>query len=49
MQNLIFRMSETPGSIRWGGRRLGQDNDAVFAELGLSPDRVSELHDAGVI
>src|SRR4029079_3352703 len=25
MQNLIFRMGSTPGSIRHGGRRLGQD------------------------
>jgi len=49
MQNLIFRMSETPGSIRWGGRRLGQDNDTVFAELGLSPERVEQLHSDGVI
>lgn len=49
MQNLIFRMSDTPGSIRWGGRRLGQDNDAVFGELGLTPERVAELHAEGVI
>ena len=28
MQNLIFRMGGTPGSIRHGGRRLGQDTDS---------------------
>ena len=30
MQNLIFRLGDTPGGIRWTGRRLGQDNDAVL-------------------
>ena len=50
MQNVMFRMSDTPGEIRWAGRRLGQDNDAVYCEeLGLSEADLTELHEKGVL
>jgi crotonobetainyl-CoA:carnitine CoA-transferase CaiB-like acyl-CoA transferase len=50
MQNLFFRMGETPGGIRHGGRRLGQDTDSVLDELlGLSGDKVESLREAGVL
>jgi len=50
MQNLMFRMQATPGAIRFAGRRLGQDNHAIYAErLGLTPDRIVELRDDGVL
>jgi crotonobetainyl-CoA:carnitine CoA-transferase CaiB-like acyl-CoA transferase len=44
MQNVLFRMLGTPGQVRWTGRQLGQDTDTILAEIGLSPDRVAELH-----
>ncbi len=49
MQNLLFRMTGTPGRIRWAGRRVGQDNDTVYAELGISPRRLAELKAKGVV
>jgi formyl-CoA transferase len=49
MQNVMFRMSETPGEVRHPGHRLGQDNDSVFAEIGLSSERQAELKAKGVI
>ncbi len=49
MQNVLFRLSDTPGEVRWGGRRLGQDNEAVYGELGLQPERLAELRAQGVI
>ena len=50
MQNLIFRMGATPGSIRHGGRRLGQDTDSVLDELlGISGDKLDALRKPGVI
>ena len=50
MQNVLFRMSETPGSIRWTGRSLGADTDAVLGgDLGISDERLSSLRDRGVI
>jgi len=49
MQNVLFRMSETPGSIRWTGRRLGEDNKSVYGELGVSNAELAELEREGVI
>ena len=49
MQNLLFRMSETPGEVRRAGRRIGQDTDEVLRELlGVSENRAKELFAAGV-
>ena len=46
----MFRLSESPGAIRFPGRRLGQDNEKVYSErLGLDPERITELQDEGVI
>jgi crotonobetainyl-CoA:carnitine CoA-transferase CaiB-like acyl-CoA transferase len=50
MQNLMFRLGNTPGGIRWPGRRLGQDNDEVYVELlGLDGDKLDRLREEGVI
>jgi crotonobetainyl-CoA:carnitine CoA-transferase CaiB-like acyl-CoA transferase len=50
MQNVMFRMQETPGRIRFGGRRLGQDTDAVLTDrLGLTADEIAKLHEDGVL
>jgi crotonobetainyl-CoA:carnitine CoA-transferase CaiB-like acyl-CoA transferase len=49
MQNLLWRMSRTPGRIRFTGRPLGADTDAVLGdELGLSAEELAELRDRGV-
>ncbi|WP_433359646.1 CaiB/BaiF CoA transferase family protein [Streptosporangium sp. CA-115845] len=50
MQNVLFRLSQTPGSIRWTGPALGTHNDEVYGErLGMSAGELSELRDQGVI
>jgi len=50
MQNLFFRMSGTPGAIRHGGRRLGQDTEEVMAELiDLDGEQLTALKDKGVL
>jgi crotonobetainyl-CoA:carnitine CoA-transferase CaiB-like acyl-CoA transferase len=50
MQNIMFRMQETPGSIRWTGRGQGQDNEEVYGkELGLDEQRIAELKEHEVI
>jgi formyl-CoA transferase len=49
MQNVLYRMSGTPGTIRWAGRKLGQDNEAVYGELGIAPERLVELKAKGVV
>jgi len=33
MQNVVPRLSETPGEVRWTGPALGQHNDEVYGDL----------------
>jgi crotonobetainyl-CoA:carnitine CoA-transferase CaiB-like acyl-CoA transferase len=49
VQNVLFRMSQTPGEVRWPGRRLGRDTDEVLTELAYTPDRIAALRERGVI
>ncbi|MEL3950057.1 CaiB/BaiF CoA transferase family protein [Streptomyces sp. LNU-CPARS28] len=49
MQNVLFRLSETPGAIRWAGRPHGADTDAVLTELGLTGREISSLREAGAL
>jgi formyl-CoA transferase len=49
MQNVLFRMLGTPGQVRWPGRRLGQDNETIYSELGVSAERLAELRAEGVV
>jgi crotonobetainyl-CoA:carnitine CoA-transferase CaiB-like acyl-CoA transferase len=37
MSNVVARLSETPGAIRWPGRAHGADTDTVLRELGIDP------------
>jgi crotonobetainyl-CoA:carnitine CoA-transferase CaiB-like acyl-CoA transferase len=49
MQNVMFRMSRTPGRIRFSGRDLGADTEAILAEHGIGSDRVAQLREAGAL
>jgi len=49
MQNLMVRLLGTPGRIRFAGRRLGQDNEEIYGELGLDGDDLAKLREEGVI
>lgn len=50
MQNVWFRLDRTPGRVRFAGRRLGQDTDAVLGgRLGYSPEQIAALREAGVV
>ncbi|MGW2708585.1 CaiB/BaiF CoA transferase family protein [Streptomyces sp. NPDC001356] len=49
MQNVLFRLSATPGAIRWAGRPHGADTDAVLTELGLTPDAIAALRAEGAL
>jgi crotonobetainyl-CoA:carnitine CoA-transferase CaiB-like acyl-CoA transferase len=48
-QNVVGRLSGTPGEVRWTGRPLGRDTDEVLAEVGLDVQRIAELRSAGDI
>ena len=49
MQNVMFRLSATPGGIGWTGRSIGEDNARVFGDLGVSPTELAQLAEQGVI
>ncbi|MFJ8359618.1 CaiB/BaiF CoA transferase family protein [Streptomyces sp. NPDC093984] len=49
MQNVLFRLSATPGAIRWAGRPHGADTRAVLTELGLTAPEIAALEAEGAL
>jgi formyl-CoA transferase len=49
MQNVIPRLSETPGRIDHPGPELGEHNEEIFEGLGLTAEELDRLRDHGVI
>ncbi|WP_055525884.1 CaiB/BaiF CoA transferase family protein [Streptomyces graminilatus] len=49
MQNVLFRLSATPGAIRWAGRAHGADTTAVLTELGLTGPEIDTLRTEGAL
>ncbi|HEY9407956.1 MAG TPA: CoA transferase [Jiangellaceae bacterium] len=49
MQNVLFRLSETPGRVRFAGRAHGADTDAVLAGLGYGAEELARLRREGAI
>lgn len=49
MHNVMWRMSKTPGKIRFTGRELGADTKAILEEMGYSPAQIDALRHQGVI
>lgn len=49
MHNVMWRMSASPGRIRFTGRALGADTDEVLGELGCAAADVDALREKGVV
>ena len=50
MQNVLYRLSATPGDIRWTGPALGAHNDEIYRDrLGLAGDEIAKLRADGVL
>ncbi|MGP4012226.1 CaiB/BaiF CoA transferase family protein [Streptomyces sp. 4N124] len=49
MQNVLFRLSDTPGTIRWTGRPHGADTEQVLTELGLTATELKALRAEGAV
>ena len=50
MHNVMWRMSKTPGSIRFTGRPLGADTDEILTDqLGYTPTEITALRNEGVV
>ncbi|HEX6357976.1 CoA transferase [Actinophytocola sp.] len=49
MQNVLFRMSATPGRIRWAGRPHGADTEEILASIGVTREQVAALRESGIV
>ena len=49
MHNVMWRMSATPGRIRFTGRGPGADTDAVLTGLGYDATELARLRQQGGI
>lgn len=49
MQNLLFRLSDTPGRIVFGGRSHGADTDELLADAGYTAEEIAALHAGGAV
>jgi len=49
MQNILFRLSETPGSIRSAGAPVGAHTEEILARYGVTGDELEALRAKGVI
>ncbi|MGC9540257.1 CaiB/BaiF CoA transferase family protein [Streptomyces sp. UG1] len=47
MQNVLFRLSATPGAIRWAGRPHGADTQEILTGLGLTHEELTALREEG--
>lgn len=47
--NVLWKMSDTPGQIRFTGRRLGENTDEILAEIGYADDDIAALKQTGNI
>lgn len=48
-QNVLFRLSDTPGEIKTAGPSLGKHTLEVLSGLGISAERLTELKNKGII
>lgn len=49
LPGIVPKLSKTPGSHRRNAPRLGQDTDAVLAEMGLTAEQIKALRMRGII
>ena len=49
IQNVLFRLSDTPGEIRNSGPSLGKDTIAVLKDLGIDDAEITDLKGKGII
>ena len=49
LQNVVPRLSRTPGALRFPAPALGQHNEEVYRELGIGADELARLREQGVI
>ena len=46
---IVPKLMGTPGAVRSSAPKLGDDTDAVLAELGMGPDAIAQLREKNVV
>ena len=46
---VVPKLSLTPGTVRSSAPHVGDDTDAVLAEVGLSAEQIAQLRAKGII
>ena len=49
LPSVLARLSETPGEIRWSGRKHGADTAEVLGEIGIDAKQLERLRAEGVV
>ena len=49
MHNIVPRLSETPGAWRRSAPLLGEQTDAILAEVGFTPEMIARLRKQGAV
>lgn len=47
--NVMWRMSKTPGRIKFTGRDIGEDSEEVLREIGYSNDEIDSFKESGAV
>ncbi len=49
MQNVLFRLSETPGQIHWTGPAKGEHNAEIYGAHGVDGAELAQLAEKGIV
>jgi formyl-CoA transferase len=49
MQNTLFRLSETPGKVKWSGPTIGEHNEEIYGGLGIGEQEIERLRAEGIL
>ncbi len=50
LTGVVPKLSDTPGAIRWAGKKIGADTASFLqAKLNLTPEKIADLANAGVV
>ncbi|MEQ5869053.1 CoA transferase [Sagittula sp. NFXS13] len=49
MQNVVPRLTNNPGRVRWSAKDLGVDTNEILADLGFDAEQIATLRDNGII
>jgi len=46
---IVPKLTKTPGQVKWLGPKLGENNEQILKEIGLTDAQIIQLYQKGVI